>query len=116
MRLLIRSAIGALALSVAHGAAAGEAVNIDNFSRAESDTNFKSRVDQGCFGKLCNERGPTPVDDQRIDRLSRDTPYSVGVFDLSTPLTIDKPSTGNRFQSLMVINEDHYIKLVAYKP
>jgi len=36
--------------------------------------------------------------------------------DLTTPLTIIKPDTGKRFQSLLVINEDHYIKLVAYKP
>lgn len=116
MRLIIRSSVAVLTLSIMNCGIAAEAVNIDNFKRAETDTNFTSRVNQGCFAKLCNERGPMPVADQRIARLSRDTPYSVGVFDLSTPLTIDKPDSGSRFQSLMVINEDHYIKLVAYKP
>jgi hypothetical protein len=38
------------------------------------------------------------------------------LFDLTNPVTIVKPDTGKRFQSMVVINEDHYIKLVAYTP
>ncbi len=116
MRKFIGSTIGVVALFSAHSAVAAEAVTIDNFPRVETDYYFKTRTDAGCFGKLCNERGPKPVDDQPVIRLNRDTPYSNGVFDLTTPLTIIKPDTGKRFQSLLVINEDHYIKLVAYKP
>jgi hypothetical protein len=37
------------------------------------------------------------------------------VFDLNSPVTVVKPDTGKRFQSMIVINEDHYIKMVAYK-
>jgi hypothetical protein len=95
---------------------AAERVTIDNFTRAESDFYFKARVDEGCFGKLCNERGPRAVDRQAVIRLNRDTPYSSAVFDLSSPVTIVKPDTGKRFQSMMVINEDHYVKQVAYAP
>jgi len=46
--------------------------------------------------------------------MNRDTPYSVGIFDLTSPLTIKKPDTGKRFQSMQIINQDHYIPLVAY--
>jgi hypothetical protein len=95
---------------------AAERVTVDNFTRVETDYYFKKRVDAGCFGKLCQERGPSPVERQGIVRLNRDTPLSSGVFDLSTPVTIVKPDTGKRFQSMVVINEDHYIKLVAYGP
>jgi len=116
MRKIIDSAIGVLALFSAQSAVAQERVTIDNFPRVETDYYFKTRTGAGCFGKLCNERGPKAVNDQPVIRLNRDTPYSNGVFDLTTPVTIIKPDTGKRFQSLLVINEDHYIKLVAYEP
>ncbi len=105
-----------LAGAVALPAVAAEPVTIDNFRRAESDHYFKTYVDKGCFGKLCNDRSPPPVDQQSVIRMNRDTPYSAGVFDLTTPLTIVKPDTGRRFQSMLVINEDHYTPLIAYAP
>jgi hypothetical protein len=81
---------------------AAERVTVDNFTRAEADYYFKKRVDAGCFGKLCQERGPSPVDRQVIVRENRDTPYSMGVFDLTSPVTIVKPDTGKRFQSRII--------------
>ena len=95
---------------------AAERVTTDNFTRAETHYYMSIRAAAGCFGVLCHERGSKPVDQQDIIRLNRDTPYSGGVFDLTSPVTIEMPRTGGRFQSLVVINEDHYIKLVAYKP
>jgi hypothetical protein len=64
---------------------------------------------------LQRSRG-APVDQQTVIRMNRDTPYSIGVFDLTTPLTIVKPDTGKRFQSMLVLNQDHYAQLVAYEP
>jgi hypothetical protein len=95
---------------------AGEPVNIDNFIRAETDFYMKSAVGMGCFGKLCHSRGPIPVDQQTVIRSNLDTPYSIGVFDLSAPVTITMPDAGKRFQSLLVLSEDHYIKHVSYGP
>jgi hypothetical protein len=68
------------------------------------------------FGKLVHVRTPASIDKQLIVRMNRDTLYSFGVFDLTQPVTIVKPDTGQRFQSMVVINEDHYIKLVSYDP
>jgi hypothetical protein len=48
--------------------------------------------------------------------MNRDTIYSLGVFDLTTPVTITKPDTGKRFQSMQVVNEDQYTQMVVYKP
>ena len=101
---------------ISNSVAAAEKVTIDNFKKAETHYYMKARADAGCFGKLCNERGPMPVDKQEVIRLNRDTPYSAGVFDLSSLVTISMPKTDSRFQSLVVINENHYIKLVSYKP
>jgi hypothetical protein len=95
---------------------AAEPVTPDNYRRAESDFNFKKKVDEGMFGKFGHVREPAPINRQLVVRVNRDTLFSWGVFDLTQPVTIVKPDTGKRFQSMLVINEDHYIKLVAYKP
>lgn len=86
-------------------------VTIDNFVRAETDNYFKIRTNDGCFGKLCHNSGPADVNHQSIIRTNRDTRYSYGIFDLNTPLTITLPDTKGRFQSMMVINEDSYIRV-----
>ncbi|MEJ8827434.1 DUF1214 domain-containing protein [Variovorax humicola] len=94
---------------------AAEPVTPDNFLRAETDSYFKKKVDDGMFGKFVHVREPAPADKQLIVRMNRDTLYSFGVFDLAQPVTILKPDPGKRFQSMVVINEDHYIKLTAYE-
>jgi len=95
-------------------ASAAEQVNIGNFVRAESDRYFKAKVDKGLFGKIGHNRNPPPLDNQMVIRTNRDTLYSYGIFDLTTPVTIVKPKTEGRFQSMVVTNQDHNIKLVAY--
>jgi hypothetical protein len=109
--------IAALAslLFAAH-VSAGELVTPDNFNRAETDFNFKKKVDDGMFGKFGHVREPAPIDKQVVVRINRDTLFLWGVFDLTQPVTIVKPDTGTRFQSMLVINEDHYVKLIAYDP
>lgn len=85
-----------------------------NFVRAESDKTFQNYVGLGGFGKFFHFRAVTPIDKQDVTRLNRDTRYSIGVFDLTNPLTITLPDTKGRFISLQVINEDEYTKSVEY--
>jgi hypothetical protein len=87
-----------------------------NYTRAQSDAYFAAYVEMGGFGKFYHFRSPTPIDEQNIVKMNRDTLYSAGVFDLSQPVTITKPDTGDRYQSMQVINQDQYTKLVAYDP
>ena len=49
------------------------------------------------------------MDNQITIRGNRDTLYSFGVFDLRSPLTITLPETGGRYQSLMIVSQDHSI-------
>ena len=86
---------------------ATEVVTVDNFVRAETDMTFARYVKQGAFGKFLHIRQPTPIDKQDVIRMNRDTLYSAGVFDLTVPITISKPDSAGRFQSMMVINQDH---------
>jgi len=91
-------------------------VTWDTFVRAESDKYFKSYVDLGGFGKFFHIRKPTPIDQQGVVRMNRDTLYSFGIFDLTSPVTITKPDTGDRFQSMQVVNQDEYTAMVVYEP
>ncbi len=84
-----------------------EIVTVDNFVRAETDLTLKRYVAQGGFGKVVHVRQPALIDKQDIIRMNRDTLYSFGVFDLTTPVTITKPDSRGRFQSMLVINQDH---------
>ncbi len=91
-------------------------VTWDNFIRAESDKYFTSYVGNGAFGKFFHIRKPTPIDKQDVVRMNRDTIYSIAIFDLTTQVTITKPDTGDRFQSLMVVNQDEYVPIpVGYE-
>ena len=83
-------------------------VNVDNFVRAESDVAIKRIVDAVGFGNWFHLRAPTPIDQQKVIRMNRDTLYSSVMLDLSEPATVIMPETGGRYQSLHVISQDHY--------
>lgn len=91
-----------------------EMVTVENFVRAETDLTFARYVKQGAFGKFLHIRQTTPVDRQDVVRMNRDTLYSGAVFDLTSPVTVNKPKSGGRFQSMMVINQDHSMPPVEH--
>ncbi|QEG33220.1 DUF1214 domain-containing protein [Bythopirellula goksoeyrii] len=88
---------------------AGDPVNVLNYARAETDRQFKSYADKaGGVGKLLHMREPYSVQDQVTIRGNRDTLYSFGVYDLVSPVTVTMPDSEDRFQSLLVIDQDEY--------
>lgn len=90
-------------------------VTVDNFVRAESDLYMSGIVKDYGFGKIGSRREPAPIDNQTVIRLNRDTLYSAGVFDLDAgPVTVTLPDAGQRFMSMQVISEDHYVPGVYY--
>lgn len=108
--------IAGLALAAASGSRAQAIpVTVDNFIRAESDLYLSNVAKDGGFGKFVHRREPAAVENQTIIRLNRDTLYSAIVLDLDAgPATITLPDAGRRFMSIMIVNEDHYVPLVAY--
>ena len=85
-------------------------VTSHNYVRAETDFQMKGYIEKlDCFGKLHHSRKPYDVDNQVTVRGNRDTLYSFGVFDLKFPLTITLPDPKGRYQSLMIVNQDHSI-------
>jgi hypothetical protein len=100
----------------ATGTAGGILVTTNNFIRAETDTYFCRYAEKfDAFGKINHYRMLVPIDQQGVIRMNRDTLYSYGVFDLTAPVTITKPNPEERFQSMIVINQDHYVKLVSHE-
>jgi hypothetical protein len=91
-------------------------VTADNFTRAETDTYFASIVKQaGGPGRFFHRREIEPIDKQIVIRGNRDTVYSAAVFDLDAgPVTVTLPDAGQRFMSMIVIDQDQYTPAVHY--
>ncbi|SET02608.1 DUF1214 domain-containing protein [Natrinema hispanicum] len=95
--------------------AADESIPVtwENYPRANCHASFQATVDEGGFGQLYNFRNITPVSEQLDVEPNRDTVYSLGVFDLTEPVSITLPDSGDRYQSMSVQNEDQYVKIFA---
>ena len=90
-------------------------MTIANYVRAESDVQIKGYAEKaGGVGKILHLREPYSVENQTTIRGNRDTLYSMVVFDLSTPVTITKPDSPDRFQSLLVISQDHFMPVLKH--
>ncbi|MEE4382600.1 MAG: DUF1254 domain-containing protein [Pseudomonadales bacterium] len=117
MNTTIRSVTALLLCAgVATSATADQRVTVDNFARAETDRTMTDYVALGAFGMFYHIRKPTPIDAQDVVRMNLDTLYSFGVFDLSSPVTITLPDSGERFMSALIINQDHSMLPVEYAP
>ena len=85
-------------------------VNVDNFARAETDRMFAGlQRDAGGVNQLSHNRTPASVDHQTVIRMNRDTLYSFAIVDISDGATVTIPDHGDRYVSVMVVNQDHYI-------
>jgi hypothetical protein len=105
-----------LAMALAVPAGAAEIVTAGNFERAETDRTMRDYVDLGGFGKFHHIRNPVPIDEQAVVRMQVDTHYPFGVFDLTSPVTITLPDTGDRFMSALIINQDHSMLPIQNAP
>lgn len=92
-------------------------VNLEQFPTAETHHMMKVAIDTfDCLGEWSHMPGFTPIDKQNVVRMNRDTLYSSLMLDLTEPATLIKPDTKGRYQSILVINEAHFAKLIAYEP
>ena len=85
-------------------------VTIHNYVRAETDLQMRTYIEKfDCFGTFFHVREAYDVTSKATIRPNRDTLYSWGVFDLASPLTIGLADPGGRYQSLMIVSQDHSI-------
>ena len=86
------------------------AITVDNFVRAASDYELsKYESLAGGVNRFLHFREPTPIVKQSTVRMNRDTLYSTAVIDISEGATVTLPDAGDRYMSLMVVNQDHFI-------
>lgn len=98
------------ALSTSIALADPTPVTIENFVRAATDIEFRKYLEQsGAVNQLFHVREPTPLDMQPTIRMNRDTLYSMAVVDISEGATLNVPETGDRYVSVQVVNQDHYV-------
>jgi hypothetical protein len=86
-------------------------VTVDNFVRAESDSMIRGSMksfDYG-VGELRHLREPTTPDNQPVIRMNQDTLYSGILLDLSKPVMVTLPDADDRYVSMHVVNQDHYM-------
>jgi len=94
-----------------------ETVNVDNFVRAETARMLDGTLAQsGAVNRWVHLREPTPLDRQAVIRMNRDTLYSAAIVDIRDGATLTVPDVGDRYLSVMVINEDHFINRVIHDP
>jgi hypothetical protein len=92
-------------------------VNVENFERAESNRMLNDLAGlAGGINTVGNFRVPTPLDQQPVIRLNRDTLYSWAVVDINDGATVTLPDAGERYVSVMIVNQDHYINRVLHEP
>jgi len=90
-------------------------VNVDTFARAETHRMMAGlQRDAGGINRFEHNRAPASVERQTVIRMNRDTLYSFAVVDLSGGATLTVPDAGERYVSVMVVNEDHYINRVFH--
>src|SRR5688572_1849431 len=94
-----------------------ERVTVENFVRAET---LRMMTDimrsAGGINRFGHLRGPTPLDQQTVIRMNRDTLYSFAIVDLAQDAVVTMPDTGERYSSMMVVNHDHYINGIFHEP
>jgi hypothetical protein len=94
-----------------------EKVTVDTFVRAETNRMLAGLMAAaGGVNRWQHNRAPTPLDKQTVVRMNRDTLYSFAVVDLADGATVTIPDSGDRYTSLMVVNQDHYINRVFHSP
>lgn len=93
-------------------------VTLETFIRAETDRSFLGIAKQaGGINRLYHFRRVTPLDQQTIIRMNKDTLYSMGVVDTSKGATITFPQIPDgRYTSIYLVDNDHYCPFVIYTP
>lgn len=90
----------------------------ENFVRAETDQMFSDFLKlTGGVNRFHHIRTPTPLDQQTVVRMNRDTLYSGAIIDTAGGATITvPPMSDGRYASVLRIDNDHYTVGVLYDP
>lgn len=112
-------ALAACVATVSVAAHAGEVVTPETYIRAETDFAFADfqKNAGGSVNRFFYITRPTPLDQQSVVRMNRDTLYAGAVVDTEGGATVTIPEfPDDRYFSVLVIDNDHYAPVVFYEP
>lgn len=90
-------------------------VSVDNFVRAETTRMMANLMaNAGGVNRFHHVRMPTPLDQQTVVRMNRDTLYSFAVVDLAEGAVVTVPDAGVRYLSVAVVSQDHFTHQVIH--
>src|SRR6185369_7026027 len=86
--------------------------------RAESDRMLAGVIQAagGHVNSWTHFRQPTPLDQQTVIRMNRDTLYRACIANISDGATLTMPDSAGRYMSVMIVNQDQYINKVFHEP
>jgi hypothetical protein len=95
----------------------GAIVTPENYCRAETDRAFASGLKlSGGVNRWLHFRNVTPLDQQTVVRMNKDTLYSSALVDTSKGATLTVPQMPEgRYFSVLMVDNDHYAPGVIYE-
>jgi hypothetical protein len=92
-----------------------EDITLDNLLRAETDHMIRQNIEAFDLdvGQIVHQRETVDLAKQPVIRMNVDTIYSSLLLDLSEPVEITLPEIDGRYQSMHVVNQDHYMFVEA---
>jgi len=95
--------------------ALAEDIILDNLVRAETDHMIRQNIEAFGLevGQIVHQRETVDLANQPVIRMNVDTIYSSLLLDLSEPVEITLLEIDGRYQSMHVINQDHYMFVEA---
>jgi hypothetical protein len=92
-------------------------VSVDNFVEAETARMMTDLMASGGgINRFHHIRVPTPLDQQTVVRMNRDTLYSFAIVDLADGARVTVPDSSGRYLSVAVVDADHYVTAVLHDP
>jgi len=100
---------------LASNLAFAEEITLDNLVRAETDHMIRQNIEAFGLevGQIVHQRETVDLANQPVIRMNVDTIYSSLLLDLSEPAKITLPEIDGRYQSMHVVNQDHYMFVEA---
>ena len=117
MKIALNAAFAVVGLTAFATLAQAEPVLVDQDNYAMVETHRQMAITQdnaGGVNTFQHRRAVPPVDDQPVIRMNRDTLYSMAIIDASQGATVTLPDAGDRYISLMYLDENHRVYDMVY--
>ncbi|MGJ8586124.1 MAG: DUF1254 domain-containing protein [Marinosulfonomonas sp.] len=117
IRTIALTASGSLLAFVSAAQADQVTVNMDNYPVVETNRQMGVTLKAaGDINMFTHNRNVPPVDDQPVIRMNRDTLYSRAVVNASMGAHVTIPDAGDRYISLMYLDDNHRVYDMVYGP